>query len=189
MIRIGMIGEYPTDVNCISALLSKKFKDNIEFYTLVYDVHGSNLDNQKVKHQLRREYQYQKANWVIFIRDLDAPESDLEKVKIRKDKFTEFNSVVDKKGILFLNVQELEAILLADFKVLNNKYNIDLEPIEDCMQIPNPKDYIKNKINRYNTGDNAELFSACDYETVLRNCRYFKTFDDNFSRLLNETLI
>lgn len=187
MIRIGMIGEYPTDVNCISNLLSKKFKENIEFFTLVYDVHGSNLDNQKIKHQLRREYQYQKANCVIFVRDLDAPETDLDKVKFRKDKFAEFNSVVDRKGILFLNVQELEAILLADVSVLNNKFNVALEPVEDCMLIPSPKDYIKNKISKYSTGDNAALFSACNYKTVLNNCRYFKTFDEDFTNLLNNS--
>src|SRR5438067_522805 len=119
MIRIGMIGEYPSDTKAIANLLNKKFAGNVEFFSLIYDVHGSNLDNQKIKHQLRREYQMEKPDYVLLVRDLDGLEHHLDQINYRKTCFAELNSVIDKKGILLLNIFELEALLLTDIEVVN----------------------------------------------------------------------
>ena len=57
MLRVGMIGEYPTDVDCIETLLMKKYEGKVVFLPLLYDVHGSMLDNPKVKRLLRRAFE------------------------------------------------------------------------------------------------------------------------------------
>jgi len=184
MLRIGMIGEYPTDVNCISGLLLKKYANDISFFPLVYGVHGSELENPKIKHQLRREYQYEKPDFVLFIRDLDGLEDNKFLLDQRKAYFTEFNSVIDRKGIFLLNIYELEALLLSDINLLNAHFETKLEPVEDCMKIPDPKGYLRKRIEKYSTGDNTTLFSKLDFDQVLNNCRYFKKFDDDFKKIL-----
>ena len=69
MLRIGVIGEFPTDIECISILLLKKYKGKVDFFPLIYDIHGSNLENQKIKHQLRREFAIERPDYVLFVRD------------------------------------------------------------------------------------------------------------------------
>jgi hypothetical protein len=184
MLRIGMIGEYPTDVDCISSLLMKKYDSKVSFFPLIYDVHGSNLENPKIKHQLRREYQIVKPDFVLFIRDLDGLEDNLVQLEQRKAYFADFNNVVDKRGVLLLNIHELEALLLSDIGKLTSYYNVELDEIIDCMKIEDPKGYLKSRIKKYSTGDNVTLFSLLDYEQVLNNCRYFRRFNDDFSEIV-----
>ncbi|MES1223728.1 MAG: hypothetical protein ABUT20_49995 [Bacteroidota bacterium] len=184
MLRIGMIGEYPTDVDCISSLLMKKYEGSIAFFPLIYDLHGSMLENPKIKRQLRKEYEIVRPDFVLFIRDLDGLENNKFLLDQRRAYFTEFNSVVDKKGIFLLNIYELEALLLCDVNLLNTHFEAKLEPIEDGMMIPDPKGYLKERVKKYSTGDNTTLFSKLDFEHVVNNCLYFKKFDEDFEKRL-----
>lgn len=184
MIRIGMIGEHPSDTKAIANLLNKKYANVIEFFPLIYDVHGSNLDNQRVKHQLRREYQREQPDFVLFIRDLDGLEHHDEKIKHRKTSFADLNSVINKKGILLLNIFELEALLLTDIEAVNKYYGAKIDHVEDCMRIESPKEFLKKRINRYSTGHNPDLFDLLDYNIVVAKCRYFKKFDEDFESIV-----
>jgi len=184
MLKIGLIGEYPTDVDCISSLLVKKYDSDISFFPLIYGVHGSELENPKIKHQLRREYQYEKPDFVLFIRDLDGFEDNKFLLDQRKAYFTEFNSVVNRKGILLLNIYELEALLLSDVGMLNAYFEVQLEEIADCMQVEDPKGFLKTNIRKYSTGDNKTLFSLLNYDKVVNNCRYFKVFSQEFDKII-----
>ena len=185
MIRIGMIGEYPSDTKAIANLLNKKYANAIEFFPLIYDVHGSNLDNQRIKHQLRREYQIERPDFVLFVRDLDGLEHHAEQINYRKECFTEFNSVIDKKGILLLNIFELEALLLTDIDAVNRYYGKRIDHVEDCMLIESPKEFLKRKIgSSYSTGHNPDLFALLDYNIVVAKCRYFKKFDEDFESIV-----
>ena len=184
MLRIGMIGEYPTDIDCISSLLMKKHKENISVFPLIYDLHGSMLENPKIKRQLRREYEIVKPDFVLFIRDLDGLEDNKVLLEQRKSYFTEFNSVVNKKGIFLLNIYELEALLLSDISLLNTYFGAGLQEIEDCMKIEDPKGYLQRKIRKYSTGDNPALFALMEYDKVAGNCRYFKEFTERFEKII-----
>jgi hypothetical protein len=184
MIRIGMIGEYPSDTKAIANLLNKKYADAIEFFPLIRDVHGSNLENQKIKHLLRREYQIEQPDFVLFIRDLDGLEHHAEKLIYRKACFTDFNSVIDKKGILLLNIFELEALLLTDIEAVNKYYGAKIDHVEDCMIIESPKEFLKKKISSYSTGHNPDLFGLLDYKNVIAKCRYYKKFDEDFEKIV-----
>lgn len=185
MIRIGMIGEYPSDTKAIENLLNKKYANVIEFFTLIRGVHGSNLDNQKIKHLLRKEYEIEKPDFVLFVRDLDGFEHHEEKIKYRKTCFTDFNSVINKKGILLLNIYELEALLLTDIEAVSKYYGNEISDVKDCMFIESPKEFLKNSINNYSTGHNPELFALLDYKIVIAKCRYFKKFDEDFEKIVS----
>jgi hypothetical protein len=186
MIRVGMIGEYPSDTKAIANLLNKKYANAIEFFPLIRDVHGSNLDNQKIKHLLRKEYEIEKPDFVLFVRDLDGLEHHTEQINYRKSCFTDFNSVINRKGILLLNIYELEALLLTDIEAVRKYYGKEIDHVEDCMVIESPKEFIKKNISSYSTGHNPELFALLDYKIVIAKCRYFKKFDKEFeSTVLN----
>jgi hypothetical protein len=184
MIRIGMIGENPSDTSAIANLLNKKYSSRVQFFFLVKSIHGSNLDNPKIKRQLRREYEIEKPDYVLFIRDLDGLEHHYELMNYRKSWFSALKSVVDKKGVLLLNIFELEALLLTDVEMLNAYYGSNIEVIEDCMKIEQPKEFLCKRISKYLTGHNVELFSLLKYEIVLEKCRYFKKFDEDFESIV-----
>lgn len=182
MLKIGMVGENPTDIGCISNLLRKKYTEDLTLFPLLNGINGSNLENAKIKHQLRREYQYTKPAFILFIRDLDGLEDNNELLEKRWTYFKEFNTVVDKKGIFLLHIYELEALLLTDIALLNDYYKVNLNPIADCMKVEDPKGFLHRNIKKYFTGDNKALFSLLNYERVIENCRYFDSFSQEFDK-------
>nr|MBA3987333.1 hypothetical protein [Flavobacteriales bacterium] len=127
MKKIGLIGEAPNDTNSFINLFSNHCSEKGYFVNLINDIHGSMLENQKTKHLLRKEYESHKPDFVVFIRDLDGLETDIDQVDRRKAYFTEFNSVIDKKGIYLLNIFEIEALILADIEAFNDLYNCQIE--------------------------------------------------------------
>lgn len=177
MIRIGLIGEAPNDTVAIQHLLEKRYKDKVEFFLMVKNIRGANLDNQKNKRRIRVEFETEKPDFVLFIRDLDALETD-KKAKIQKQEyFTENNSNVNKKGIFLLNIYEIEALILSDIKAFNEFYNQNLEFNEDPMLVEEPKEFLKEKSNnKYKESDCRELFKYLNIEEVAKNCRYFNSF-------------
>lgn len=185
MIRIGMVGENPSDTSAIANLLNKKYSSKVEFFFMIKNIHGSNLDNPKIKRQLRREYEIEKPDYVLFIRDLDGLEHHFELLDYRKSWFSNLKNVVDKKGLLLLNIFELEALLLTDIDMVNAYYRANIELVEDCMKIEQPKEFLSKRISRYLTGHNPELFLLLKYEIVTNKCRYFKKFDQDFEKIVS----
>ena len=85
--KIGLVGEAPNDVKSIRNLLIKKYSD-FEFVFMLQRINGANLDSQKTKRFLRIEYENQKPDIVIFIRDLDSLLPNIKKLYERKDYFS-----------------------------------------------------------------------------------------------------
>lgn len=148
---------------------------------MIKNIRGSNLDNQKNKHRLRKNYERIKPDFVIFIRDLDGLEDEKDKLQKRKEYFTDFNSVVDKKGIFLLNIFEIEAIILSDIDTFNTYYNCDIAFKEDPMKQEEPKEFLTSK-SKYKESDCPELFKELQFDKVLENCRYFKNFYNMFMK-------
>lgn len=104
---IGLIGEHPNDTDSIKVLLSKYLGAEVEFIYLLKNLTGGMLDEKKkdkfnltMKNRLRREFELENPDIVIFIRDLDAVKNSPdyhEKLKHRKGFFSQGNKVVDKK--------------------------------------------------------------------------------------------
>jgi hypothetical protein len=85
--KIGLVGEAPNDTESIKNLLEKRYT-GLEFVSMLKIINGSNLDSQKTKRLLRVEYQQQKPDIVIFIRDLDSTLPNKSKLYERKNYFT-----------------------------------------------------------------------------------------------------
>lgn len=183
--KIALVGEAPNDTQSIKNLLEKKYlKENYQFVFLLQITNGSNLDSPKTKNLLRKEYQTQKPDVVIFIRDLDSILPNKEKLNDRKLYFTNSNRVVDKKGISLLHIYEIEALILTDIKMFNKRYGTNLSEIKNVMLIKEPKEYLKSTTKKYNESHNSDLFKLIDFEKTL-NCIYFKNFIERFDKLIS----
>ena len=69
--KIALVGEAPNDTLSIKYLLEKRYK-TFNFFSMLKIINGSSLDSQKTKRLLRIEFQIEKPDLVIFIRDLDS---------------------------------------------------------------------------------------------------------------------
>lgn len=183
--KIGLVGEAPSDTLAVKNLLERRYSDiNFQFAPLLQFINGSQLDSQKTKRFLRNEYEIQKPDIVIFIRDLDATLPNRTKLAERQDYFINSNSVVDKKGILFLHIFEIEALILADINTFNAIYNTKVEEIENAMSIEEPKEVLKKFTSKYSISHNPEIFKELQYDNLMK-CTYFK----NFIRKLDKRLL
>mgnify|MGYP000878480721 CR=1 FL=1 len=179
--KIGLVVENPNDTIAIRALLRNRLGNDIEFFDLLRNVNGDDLENQKIKHRFRREFQIEKPEIVLFIRDLDALEHDLAQLERRKAYFGEWNNVVDKKGVFLLNIYELEALIWADIDTYNIYASLSIQPPLDPMLIVDPKGELR-KHGPYNEGQAREIFHLLRPDIVAQNCRYFADFLKEFER-------
>lgn len=171
--KIGLVGENPSDTNCIEILLKKEFDEVFTYVHLVKNINGSNLEHQKTKHILRKEFESHRPDLVIFVRDLDTLRGDKNQWRKRKDYFIDFNGVVDKLGIPFFIIYELEAIILSDINAFNQMYKTSLIIDKAPDLYPEPKEYLMNAHKYYDTGDNVELFEALNITVVKQNYKYY----------------
>lgn len=178
--KIALVGEAPNDTLSIKYLLEKKYK-NFNFFSMLKIINGSSLDSQKTKRLLRIEFQIEKPDLVIFIRDLDSTLPNKSKLYERKNYFSSSLRVVNKKGIPLLNIYEIEALILTDVENFNSIYGTDLKEISNVMEIPEPKEYLKNTTKKYSESQNSEIFKTIDFDKVLK-CVYFERFINNFEK-------
>ncbi len=181
--KIGLIGEAPNDTKSIANLFEKQYP-NCNFVTLLHSITGDMLEEQRHKHLLRKEYQWHKPDVVIFIRDLDGLENNKTQLNLRKEYFTNYNSIVDRKGIFLLHIYEIEALILADINTFNNLYDVKIDFDKDSMLIKEPKEYLQSRCKKYKPSDNFFIFDKLDFEKLL-NCRYFNNFITNFNKIVN----
>lgn len=151
---------------------------------MIENIRGDNLENKKTKHRLRKNYEREKPDWIIFIRDLDGLEHETDKIEQRKRYFSNFNSVVDKKGVFLLNIYEIEALLLADIAGFNRFYKVSISFTGNPMQVIQPKEFLASKSN-YKQSDTPFIFDQLNFDTVYKRCSYFKDFIENLTNKLN----
>ena len=185
--KIGLVGEAPSDTTAIQNLLSRQYPD-FDFVTLLDRIHGSMLDNKKaISRLLRIEYEDQQPDIIIFIRDLDALENDRSAKRKRQAIFSYSNRIVNRTGIALLNIYELEALILADIDTFNNYYGTEVAEFADPMMVPTPKEVLINATkgtNKFEESHNPALFNLLSFDIVRTRCRYFATFLRKFDRLI-----
>src|ERR1700743_2437831 len=121
-LKIGLIGEDPNDTQSIRNLLQRRYPDSFTFKQLIKNKKGYQLDNARTSAALKVEFDDFKPNYVIFIRDADALPGENEKIQKAHNWFIKLNQIVNNKGILLLNIYELEALILADIETFNRLY-------------------------------------------------------------------
>ena len=186
MMKVGLVGEAPNDTRAIQNLLSKHYH-HVDFVTLLNNIHGSWLDHKKtISRSLRIEYEELCPDVIIFIRDLDGLENDNKAKRKRQEIFSYSNRIVDKTGIHLLNIFEIEALILADIDVFNNRYGCELSGFVDPMLLPMPKEVlIVGSKGKYNESHNPEIFQLLNFDIVKSNCRYFAGFIKKFDKALS----
>lgn len=175
MIKLGLVGEAPHDTTAFSNLFGRHYGDSFQFFSLINGVRGDFLENRKVNKILRKEYEIQKPDLVIFIRDLDGLEDDKTAITKRKEYLRDFRRTVDRKALMLLNIYAMEALILADIATFNAKYACSVPVEQDPMTIPSPEKHLKRH-SKYSEGQLAEVFKHLDFDTLLQNCRYFAEF-------------
>ena len=188
MIRIGVIGENENDVKAIVGLLDKRFPEKFYFHSLLGKFNGSMLDKEEdgeLVRLLRKNFELEELDYLLYIRDLDAPIEDREKVKFRKKRFNRFAKVVDKKAIFMLNIYELEALILADFETYKSHIgNTELVFVSKTAHtIPEP-DKKLNEFSDYSKSDVKDIFPKLNFNVLLENHLYFKRFVVEFCKMI-----
>jgi hypothetical protein len=176
--KIGLVGESPNDTVSIQSLLSQIFPD-FEYVTMIRNLTGAQLEQvQPTKSLLRIEYQIQKPDVVVFVRDLDGLPNDQEQIRRRKEYFAEFRTVVDNKALPLLIIYEIEAYILAHIDVFNQRFNCQVPDHADPTLVKEPKEVLKSYCKRYAEGHNAKIFEEIDAHIVMDKCASFAKLVD-----------
>ena len=186
--RVGLLGESPNDTKAIEALLKPRYGQRVEFFTLLRNVNGDMLEDAETFRNLRKEYEWEKPNLVVVIRDLDGVQTRGAKWRQRKKYFRNVDAVVEQKSLPLLNIYEIEALICADISAFNKKFGCACPQPADPMAIIEPKEWLKNATApgqpTYSVGHCTHLLGQVRYEAVLANCRYFAAFDKAFAARL-----
>ena len=167
-------------------LLTPRYGGRVEFFTLIEGVTGDMLDTQGAFRQLRREYQLERPNLVVVIRDLDALETDRGQLRKRQSYSRRVARQVNNKGLYLLNIYTIEALVAADIAAFNAHYGCGCEIPGDVMLIEKPIELLRAATQhgkpRYLEAHCAELLEKANYDQLLANCRYFRDFDAAFDQ-------
>lgn len=182
------MGESPNDTMAIEALLKQGYGQRADFFTLLRNINGDMLEDAKTFRNLRKEYELERPNLVVVIRDLDGLETKGAKWRQRQAYFRKVHKTVEQKSLPLLNIYEIEALICADMAAFNKEYKCACPSPADPMAIEDPKQWLMNVTEpgkrRYTVGNCAKLLAAVTYDTVLTNCRYFASFDAKFQQRL-----
>lgn len=182
--KIGLVGESPHDTTSVKNLLSRIYPE-LEFINLIHNIHGSQLDQlQPTKNRLRKEYEWEKPDLVVFIRDLDALKKDITQLRKRAEYFREFRTVVDNRAVFLLFIFEIEAMILCDIGTFNQHYGTAEEPVADPHDVTEPKERLKLICKKYNESHNPELFGKLDTDLLANRSADFNAFLRKFERYL-----
>ena len=185
---VGLLGESPNDTASVAALLGLRYGGRVQFTIISPEITGSQLDNPKFQHIIRMNYRFKKPDLVVVTRDLDAPETDREQKLKRQEFFRKINLGLERRGVYLLNVHAMEALIIADIRVFNTRYQCLCEVPDDPMTIADPVAFLKSATPtgkpHYDEGHCANLLGNVDYEMVRANCRYFVDFDNDFAARL-----
>ncbi|MEO8146672.1 MAG: DUF4276 family protein [Bacteroidia bacterium] len=188
MIKIGLVGEDPNDTTSVKLLLLKKFGKSVQFQTLLKNAYGYQLDNPKAIRIMQFQFKDAKCKFIIYIRDLDGFATEKQKVAEKQNWFYQLDKAANNKGILLLNIWELEALILADIETFNRLYKSSIRFKGDPTKQKEPKEFLayntRNNQKKYRESDCPEIFEKLSLETVSKNCPYFKEFVSAFDKKL-----
>ena len=190
--RVGLLGESPNDTKAVARLLGPRYGERVEFFTLVRNITGDNLADAGTFKQLRRDYNYERPNMVVVIRDLDALETDKAQLRKRRAYFRKVCKALgdkeEEQTVYLLNIYSIEALIAADIERFNEYHHSACHIEGDVMQLEKPVEILKAATKhckrQYIEGNCGTLLARADYDTLLRNCRYFRAFDAAFAARL-----
>jgi hypothetical protein len=192
-IKVGIVGEHPTnDSQALQVLLNKVAKTDIHFSTYPKKFDGGQLDGQKFLRTLKVEAQF--LDWIILVRDLDGFLSHSIKLKEKEKWFQICNDISNNKGIFFLVVYEMEALILADIDSFNQYYGLKTKPIGNPLLKENPKELLekltaKTQKGKYDENDAIKIFQILDFNTIYKTHKGEYSFQSFADELKDKRLI
>jgi hypothetical protein len=189
-IKIAILGEHPrNDADAFTVLLKKKYDEKISFKTILTNLSGDMLENQKMLSDgLKIELLDESYDFILCIRDLDALRSNADAISKRESWFNNLNSKIDNKGIFFLAIYEMEALILADIDTFNHYYNLNVSLDKDPIEVVEPKEFLKELTGyKYKTSHCSKIFEVADFEKIYQNHKGEYSFQEFINRL-NDTL-
>jgi hypothetical protein len=188
MKKIGLVGEDPNDTLSLRNLLAGKYPAAFQFKQLIRNKKGYQLNNARTDAALKIEFEDYKPDYVLFIRDADALPSEKDKLDNVKAWYAKLNNVVNKKGILLINIYELEALILADIETFNKLYGTSIQYSKNCMHQKEPKEFLIQKTAKnskvYSESHCPEIFKHLKYDVLIAKCAYFKDFNTSINKLI-----
>lgn len=194
LFKVGLLGESPNDTKAITKLLNLRYAGRAKFITLIEGVTGDNLEDEGAFKLLRREYNYERPNLVIAIRDLDGLEGNKTQQRKRRTYFKRVELRLGgrqqevSRSLPLLNIYTIEALIAAQIDVFNVHYGSSCVIEGDVMLLEKPIEILqeatKNCKVRYQESHCDKLLAKVNYDVLLANCRYFRQFDADFAARL-----
>ena len=180
--KIGLFGESPYDIDAIGNLLTDPYAGRFSFVKLLRRITSEDLGSLgKMKRILKLEVSSRTdVSAVIVVLDLDSDAQDEEALREKKSWFGKLNNFFPQRGLLLLNIYELEALILADIETFNSLFKTSIQFKGDPMAQKDPKEFLEQKTRRskrkFTVSENPEIFKHLNFEQVRQKCRYFKEF-------------
>ncbi len=192
MIRIGLIGEDPTDTSAIRNLLQPALGRKAQLVPVLKNVKGDQLEaNEKFARMLAAELKTDRKDIYVFIRDADAIATEGDR-KRRRDWYSRHAQNIRQPHLLLLIIFELEALIFADIETFNRLYGTDIKVGRDVTMIKEPKEELKrltpapNRNKKFEESHCPQIFSELNLATVQNRCAYFKAFVVELNELITE---
>lgn len=183
MKRIGIISEnYQNDACAFKAFLTPQYEGKIEFVPL-YKSQDSAPPINKVIRTMPGDILKHKLDAVLLMRDLDK---EVER-SVKNKWFADIQKGIKINSITYLAVMELEALILADIDIFNEKYSIKGNYDKDPKLEEKPKELLKARTEKakkqYHQNDCLEIFTELRFDTVYKKHKdkeSFQAFIDRF---------
>jgi hypothetical protein len=186
MKRIGIIGEnFRNDACAFALLLTPQYKDKIIFVPILKSLKGGYNSASKIARMLPAEMDKNRLDGVICTHDLD----EHSRLALWEKWFADVNASIKKKGILYLAVMELEALILADIAIFNDIYGADIQYPKNPKNEPKPKEFLMSKTfktkRKYDENHAEEIFAQLRFANVVKKHngeKSFQEFIENFEQ-------
>lgn len=187
-IKVAIISENgENDTEALRFLLNQHtFKDDahekisVQFIPFLGRIKGSMWDNNdkgRIRGLIEEACYGHNPNLLLFVRDLDAFLSVIEKIETRKEWYNSLKHSANCPTLLYLAVQKIEALILADLKnAYGKKYNDNpmFEPMPD--KVIAKFGYVKSKL--------VPIFKKMKIENVRQNHKNHELSFDTFIKNL-----
>lgn len=194
-IKVGIIGEHPNnDALALLYLLRSVASEQVEFVVMQKNNRGSQLDSMKFFRTLRAEFNAENPQHIIIVRDLDGLLSETIKVAQLDKWFEKANKEIQRCGIFYLAIYEMEALILSDVENLNQYFNLNLTSIGDPIYIEKPKEVLqkmteKTQKGKYTENSAPKIFQTLVFKNVYKHHKGERSFQVFADKLADKKLI
>ncbi len=188
VIHIGVVGEHPNnDSEALCHLLRRLACESVQFKVILKNKRGAQLDSPLLGKSLESELETENFKYILLIRDLDGLLSEAKKVAQRDKWFKSLEKILNNKGIFFLVVSEMEALIPADIQAFNDFFKVKAAFSGHPMLQSNAKELLKqfsakSTKHKYEEQDAEAIFKQLNFKNVYtrhKGERSFQTFADD----------